>query len=316
VDPDTRQRVLDAITTTGYRKNSIALALAKGGTQSVGVALSALSNPYFAELVTAIEADMSAKGSTLLLGETHEDAEREHDLVVKLLDRRVDGIVVAPTAGSAERALTVLAASSVPAVLVDRLVAPDRFDQVGSDNREPVARLVDHLAGHGHQRIALVAGLPGLATSIERRQGYLDGMARNGLRAAPGLTVEGASDGASAARAMARLWKGRIRPTALVAANNYMTVGVLKYLAAHGIRVPDDLALCGYDDFEWAELIASPLTAVAQDWATIGGTALEMLDARTRSPRAAPETARIPTTLVLRHSCGCTGPTTTEPITP
>ncbi|RZS37066.1 LacI family transcriptional regulator [Herbihabitans rhizosphaerae] len=307
VDPETRARVLDAIARTGYRKNSIALALAKGGTQSVGVALSALSNPYFAELVTAIEARVSELGSTLLLGETHEDAEREYDLVTKLLDRRVDGVVLAPTANGTDTALDALVRSGVPAVLVDRLVAPDRFDQVGSDNREPVATLVDHLVGHGHRRIGYVAGRSGLATSIERRQGYDDGLTRNGIAPDPALVVDGGSDGTLAGQAMRRLWELTSRPTAVITGNNYMTVGVLRHLEHAGIVVPDDLALCGFDDFEWAELMRSPLTAIAQDWTAIGTTAVGMLRDRLAEPDRPFETVRIPATLIVRRSCGCSG---------
>lgn len=306
VEPATLQRVNDAIKTTGYRHNRLARALARGaGTQSVGVALSAQSNPYLADLVMPIEASLTDHGSLMLLGETHEDAAKEYRLVNALLDRRVDGIILAPTPGAGEQTLPMLAKSGLPVVLLDRLVDAANFDQVGSDNTEPMAGIVDHLAGHGHSRIALIAGIPGLSTSDERREGYLRGLERNGITPIPGLVAEGGSSAGEAGRAMEQLWRRHPRPTAIIPANNYMTVGVLKWLRQARISVPDDVALAGFDDFEWSDLIDPPLTAVAQNWITIGQRAIEMLTDRMAAPDRPPRTERIVASLMVRQSCGC-----------
>src|SRR4051812_4541350 len=244
VEPATTERVLEAIRATGYRHNVLARTLAKGGrTHTIGVALSAQSNPYLADLVAPIEASAAEHGSLMLLGETHEDADTEYRLVSALLDRRVDGIILAPAPGSAERTLPMLRDSGMPAVLVDRAVDAQHFDQVASDNVEPMAALVDHLVGHGHRRIALVAGMSGLSTTTERLTGFHRGLERNGLAAVPEYEVAGSSEATEAGLAMERLWALPERPTAVITANNYMTVGVLKALRRNGIRVPADLAL-------------------------------------------------------------------------
>ncbi|MEO6501707.1 MAG: LacI family DNA-binding transcriptional regulator [Jatrophihabitantaceae bacterium] len=306
VEPATVQRVNDAIVRTGYRHNRLASALARGvGTQSVGVALSSQSNPYLADLVMPIEASLTRHGSLMLLGETHEDADSELRLVNALLDRRVDGIILAPSPRSAEQTLPVLAKSGLPVVLLDRIADARHFDQVGSDNVEPMASTVDHLAGHGHTRIALIAGMAGLSTSLERQEGYLRGMQRNGLDMAPGLIVDGGSSAAEAGRAMERLWSRDPRPTAVIPANNYMTVGVLKWLRQARLVVPRDVALAGFDDFEWSDLIDPPLTAVAQNWTTIGQRAIEMLTERMAKPDRPFRTERIVASLMVRQSCGC-----------
>lgn len=306
VEPATVQRVRDAIATTGYRHNRLARALARGvGTQSVGVALSAQSNPYLSDLVMPIEAALTRHGSLMLLGETHEDAENEYRLVNALLDRRVDGIILAPSPGAAEQTLPMLAKSGLPVVLLDRLIDPANFDQVGSDSVEPMAGIVDHLVRHGHSRIALIAGIAGLSTSSERREGYLRGMRRNGLDPVPDLIVDGGSSAAEAARAMAELYSRTPRPTAVIPANNYMTVGVLKWLRKAGLAVPDDVALAGFDDFEWSDLIDPPLTAVAQNWTTIGQRAIDMLTDRMANPKRPFRTERIVASLMVRRSCGC-----------
>lgn len=306
VDPTTEARVRDAIDSTGYRHNRLARALARGGgTQSIGVALSAQSNPYLADLVNPIETAVTRLGSTMLLGETHEDAGDEYHLIATLLDRRVDGIILAPTAGAAERTLPLLARAGVPTVLIDRAVDPLRFDQVASDNVAPMAGLVDHLAGHGHRRVALIAGLPGLATSDERLEGYRRGVQRSGLDADPDLVVTGGSDATGAEAATVQLLELPDPPTALVTANNYMTVGALKLLRRRGIRIPDQLAVAGFDDFEWSDLIEPPLTAIAQNWETIGRRAGELLTERMAAPDRAVRTERVVSSLMVRRSCGC-----------
>lgn len=308
VEPATVQRVNEAILQTGYRHNRLASALARGvGTQSVGVALSSQSNPYLADLVMPIEASLTQHGSLMLLGETHEDGAKEYRLVNALLDRRVDGIILAPSPRADEQTLPMLAKSGLPVVLLDRIVDPGNFDQVGSDNVEPMAGIVDHLAAHGHTRIALIAGMAGLATSAERQEGYLRGMRRNGLPTPRGLIAEGGSSAAEAGRAMERLWSRRSRPTAVIPANNYMTVGVLKWLRQARLAVPRDVALAGFDDFEWSDLIDPPLTAVAQNWATIGQRAIEMLTDRMADPLRPFRTERIVASLMVRQSCGCPG---------
>jgi LacI family transcriptional regulator len=314
VDPATVERVQEAISRTGYRHNRLARALARGGgTQSVGVALSAQSNPYLADLVMPIEAALTRHGSLMLLGETHDDAESEYRLVNALLDRRVDGIILASSARAGDQTLPMLAKSGLPVVLIDRIMDARHFDQVGSDNREPTASIVDHLAQHGHTRIALVAGMAGLATSIERQEGYLRGLRRNGLRAVPELIADGGSSAAEAGRAMARLWSEDPRPTAVIPANNYMTVGVLKWLRQANLTVPEDVAVAGFDDFEWSDLIDPPLTAVAQNWTTMGQRAIEMLTDRLSDRDRPFRTERIVASLMVRQSCGCPadGPVTT-----
>lgn len=305
VEPATTARVRDAIRATGYRHNALARTLARGGsTYTIGVALSAQSNPYLTDLVAPIEASASARGSLMLLGETHEDAEVEYRLVSALLERRVDGIILAPAPGSSERTLPMLRDSGIPAVLIDRAVDAQHFDQVASDNIEPTAALVDHLAWHGHRRIAFVAGMSGLSTTTERLTGYHRGLERNGLTPVADYEVAGASQATEAGLAMERLWSLPDRPTAVITANNYMTVGVLKALRRNGIRVPADLAVAGFDDFEWSDLIDPPLTAIAQNWTTIGHRAIELLSARMADRQSPFHTERIIASLLIRQSCG------------
>src|SRR5215217_3983811 len=180
VRPDTAERVLAAIKSTGYTPNTVARGLARARTQSIGLVLSAFANPFFMGLVASIEAAADRADHVLLLGNTQEDPEQELRVVQTLVQRRVDGLLLAPTAGAGDHALRYLAGQSVPVVLLDRFVAAG-LDVVGTENEEATAGLVQHLAALGHRRIGLVAGFAGLTTTVERLRGYRIGLLRNGL---------------------------------------------------------------------------------------------------------------------------------------
>jgi LacI family transcriptional regulator len=319
VEPGTQIRVMRVIDQLGYRQNHMARAVARGGrTQSIGVAISARSNPYFGAVLSAIDAEVTKLGSTLLLGETAEDVQREFRLVNSLLERRVDGIILAPGPGADADTLPMLERSSTPTVLVDRMRPGQLLDQIGTDNAEPMARLVQHLAvEHGHRRIGLVSGLPGLSTTDERIDGYRRGLLRNGCDDDLGLMAVGASSSEQGEVAAAMLLDGAAPPTALIAGNNAMTVGTLRLLRQRGVDVPGDMAVVSFDDFEWAELLASPLTSIAQDWTEIGRRAVTLLAQRLDDPERPVVVERVATSLIVRNSCGCTGPseTTLIPVT-
>lgn len=307
--PHTRQAVLDAMDELGYTPNTLARSLVTSRTQSIGLAVSAISNPYFTEILQGVEAGALEHGYSLLIADPHDDPEHERKVVQLLHERRVDGMIVAPSADPREL-LAYLGRHKVPTVLLDRLVdAPadgtTRFDQVCADGAGPMAQLVTHLAGLGHRRIALVAGLPGLSTTSERLTGYRDGLATAGLGYDDRLVVHGDSESAGAERATAALLSLASPPTALVTANNAMTIGALRALRGHGICVPDDIALCCFDDFAWADLFWPRLTAIAQPSREIGAQAVRVLLERLAAPDRPARTLRLPCAFVHRTSCGC-----------
>ncbi|RRO18270.1 LacI family transcriptional regulator [Saccharopolyspora rhizosphaerae] len=303
VREETRQAVEAAIAETGYSPNTLARSLATGGTRSIAVVMSAISNPYFGQVLQGIESEAVRQGYTLLLADPHDDPEHELTVVRSMRERQVDGVILAPSA-EPDRALKYLDSQQVPVVLADRL-GDDRYDQVGPENSEPTARLVDHLAELGHDRIAMVSGLGGLTTTEERLRGYQDGLARNGLDFDEELAVEGASASDRAARATAGLLARRPAPTAVITANNSMTIGAMQAISEAGLRVPDDVALVGFDDFPWADWFSPRLTVIAQPSAQIGTTAARLLLRRIADPGSPPRTHRLDSTLVHRNSCGC-----------
>ncbi|SBT90580.1 transcriptional regulator, LacI family [Streptomyces sp. DI166] len=304
--PHTRQAVLDAIERLGYTPNSLARSLVTARTRSIGLAVSAISNPYFTEILQGVEAAALEHGYGLLIADPHDDPEHERKAVQLLHERRVDGMIVAPSA-EPQALLAHLRRHSVPTVFLDRLVedAGPLFDQVCAESAEPTTRLVTHLAELGHRRIGLVAGRAGLSTTRERITGYRHGLAHAGLAHDERLVVHGDSESAGAERATDGLLSLAAPPTALVTANNAMTIGALRSLRAHGLSVPDDIALCCFDDFAWADLFTPRLTAIAQPSREIGARAVQVLLDRLAEPDRPARTVRLDCAFVHRTSCGC-----------
>ncbi|MEV7339830.1 LacI family DNA-binding transcriptional regulator [Streptomyces sp. NPDC093544] len=326
VRPATRQAVLDAMDALGYTPNSLARSLVTSRTRSIGLAVSAISNPYFTEILQGVEAGALEHGYGLLIADPHDDPLHERKVAQLLHERRVDGMIIAPSADPGEL-LGYLGKHDVPTVFLDRLVdpsagtlsggssgtastAPFHFDQVCTENAEPMAQLVTHLAELGHKRIGLVAGLPGLSTTTERITGYRHGLANAGLPHDERLVAHGDSQSGAAERTTDALLSLAAPPTALVTGNNAMTIGALRALRERGLSVPTDMALCCFDDFSWADLFTPRLTAISQPSKEIGAQALQLLLERLASPSRPGRTVRLPATLVHRTSCGC--PETSE----
>jgi LacI family transcriptional regulator len=168
-----------------------------------------------------------------------------------------------------------------------------------------MAQLVLHLARLGHRRIAMVAGKPGLTTSEERVAGYRRGLAAAGLPEVPELLVRGDSDAEHTQAVVGGLLDLPEPPTAIVAAQNTMVIATMRTVRARGLSVPGDIAVVGFDDFEWADVFSPRLTTVAQDAGAIGAMAVRLLLRRIAGSDSPPKAVRIPAAVRHRESCGC-----------
>ena len=252
VRAETARAVQDAVRAVGYTPNTLARALARSTTNTIGLAVSSTRNRYFADIINAIEEECSELGMMVLLSNTRDSAEREREVVAALHERRVDGIIVTPTGGADSPALAYLADKNVPTVMVDRLPAVP-LDGVGAENQAALGRMVDHLVQHGHRRIGLLAGQADFTTAIERVEGFRSAMTRHKLAATADCVAVGITHLEAARAAAARMLAGGDRPSAMIGANNLTTIGIM--LAARDLRltVPDSLAVVGFDDFDWAD---------------------------------------------------------------
>lgn len=304
VAPETKAAVLEAIQQTGYTGDAIARSLVTGGTRSIGVAISLMANPYFAALMQAIEREAALAGYTVLLADTHDEAETEQATVRALRSRRVDGLLLTPAPGDGP-VISELVSLGTPVVLVDRLTTRTDVDQVGAESIQSTSALTEHLASLGHKRIALISGSEGLSTSEERTLGYRLGLGRGGLSWNPELVVSGQSSKDGAAAALSALMELPEPPTALVVGNDVMMVGAVHEARRRGLKIGTEFAVVGYDDTEWADLVDPPLTTMAQPIEEIGRNAVRLLLARISDPSRRAESLRLPPKLMHRHSCGC-----------
>ena len=269
--------------------DSIARSLRTGSTQTVGLAISAISNPFFAEVVGAIERQVTTMRRKVLLVDTHDDPEQEFSAVQELVARRCDGVILAPSAAP-EQTYDLLERRNMPTVLIDRFSDTGTFvaDSIGVHNEEPVAQLVDHVASRGHRRVAFVAGLPGLGTSLERLAGFKLGVQRNKLDPDPDSWCSEAPT----------------RPPHAMLSPGFRPAGA-PHRHRHGqqrhdhrchacdrqpdLRIPEDVGLVGFDDFPWAPLFRPRLTVVAQPLTELGTRAATMLHERIANPSFQPD---------------------------
>lgn len=302
VSPASVQAVQQAIQALGYIPNTLARSLARSSTNTIGVAISALSNHYFSETVHAIETECAKHGYMMLFVDTHDDPEQELRVVAALHHRRVDGVILAPSNDS--KALEYLRSNQIPTVLFDRMMSA-QFDQVGVENSQATQALITHLIDHGHRRIGFIAGRKGFSTTDERVAGYTAALQAAGLPFDPQLLVNGGSNTEPARLATVQLLGLDAPPTAIMAANNLMTLGAMHALRDARLEVPGQMALVGFDDFDWADFFVPRLTLIAQPVNDLGARAVHLLLQRMATPDAAPHSVRLVPSLQLRNSCGC-----------
>ena len=310
VSPETEEQVRRAMATTGYRHNLAARALATQSTDTIGLAMSLVTNPYFADLVRGIERRLRAAGYTLVLADTNDDSKVTMSVLDHLMARRISGLIVTPLEGDRDLSdsLRSLLDEHFPMLLLDRRSALP-CDQVYSESIKAVDTLTTHLAEHGHTRIAYVMGSRAAMSAKDRLAGYRRAVRRLGLDRSPHLVLEGESEEAIAEARVLEHLRGPKPATALVVSNNQMTLGTLRAIRQLGLRIPEDIALVCYDDFEWADLFSPRLTAIAQDVDKLAAGAVELLLSRLRDSDRPPQQIIIPTSFRHRDSCGCNAKT-------
>lgn len=275
VNDGTRERVLQAIEDLGYQPNMLARSLKTQRTFTIGLLLSDIQNPFFTTVVRGVEDVALKRGYHLFLCNTDEDPEREDEYLYELAKKQVDGLIVASAAPS--DSARKLRSRDLPIVLMDRELSGVDADTIRVDNREGMRLIAEHLFSLGHRRIGLISGPLEKISGLERYEGLRDSLAAFGLELDESLVWFGDFKLESARAAVRRLAGSADRPTALVVANNQMTLGALLEIGELGVRIPDDLSVVGFDDMEWAPLVNPPLTTVAQSAYELGVGAVRML---------------------------------------
>ncbi len=285
-----------------YHPNAVARSLRTRRTTAIGVLVSDITNPFFATLVRGAEDAASKAGYSLVVCNSDEALEKEDRYIRLLHRRRMDGLLIAPVGDGVSPAIRELVRLGVPFVFVDRRAREVEADAVLSDNEEGAYQAVHHLIERGHRRIGIVLGIPGATTTKERFKGYCRAIEEAGITLSQHLVAWGSYRVEGGRQATKHLLSCADPPTAIFGTNNQMTVGVLQELFRRGIAIPGEMAVVGFDDLEWAEMVVPTLTVVAQNPYEIGLRACELLLTRFRLSTEAPRELRVPTELRVRGS--------------
>lgn len=305
VAEETRKRVQQAIEALGYQPSRVARRLRRERRPAnlIGLIIPDIQNPFFADLARGVEDVAQQHGYMVFLGNSDEDAAKEKLYLDLMRAESVDGLILPPNA-ERDAAASELARSGLPMVCVDRRLAKVTVDTVVVDNVRGAYEAVEHLIRLGHRRIGFIEGRPELSTSKERLEGYRKALKDYGTEPDPALVRQGDSRQASGRRLTLELLESPDPPTALFVGNNLMTLGALEAIHSLGLRIPEDIAIVGYDDMPWALAFNPPLTAVRQPGYEVGRRAMELLLQRIREPKRSTTLVLLQPELIVRESCG------------
>ena len=300
VSPDTVERVRLAADALGYRVNRVARGLKTRRSYTVGMLIPDITNPFFPPMVRGAEDGLAEAGYTLVLADTDNDEDKDRKAQAVLLERQVDGMLLG-TARRRDPLVEDLAGAGVPFVLVNRTLDRGGVAAVIPDDHAGMALAVDHLYDLGHRRLGHVAGPQETSTGSRRAAGFLAAVHSLGLE--PVAPVEVTSFTEEAGRLAAeRMLSAKERPTAIVAANDLVALGVLDAAEALGLSCPRDFSLVGFNDIPFVGRLSPPLTTVRINEYEIGLRASRLLLSLIEDPEARPETIMIGPELIVRGS--------------
>ena len=307
VSPELVKKVKQAASSLNYQPNFTASSLRRsdGKTNTIGLLLEDVANPFSSALQRAIEEVARDRGVAVLAGSVDEDEERERELAAAFISRRVDGLIDVP-AGRDQSYLQIEKHSGTPMVFVDRPPSLLDADSVLTANFEGARRGVQHLIDHGHERIAYLGDLETITTAVDRLAGYRDALDRAGLEFDASIVKQNLRASFEAERFTNELMASDYPPSAIFASQNLISIGVMQALHQAGLQ--NTIALVGFDDIPMVDLITPGLTAIIQDVSGLGKVAAEMLFDRIDGKQRESQHRVLDVALVVRGSGEIQGP--------
>lgn len=278
----------------------VASSLRKQVTNTIGLVIPQISNPFFPALVESIERQLETADRQLLLADSRRNVVTESARLRSLVDRRVDGIMISPCDSAMSAEAVRATALELPLVQIDRRIVGEATDWVGADNECGMRLVVEHLARQGIRSALFVGATPAISTGKARLAAFDTAAAECNIVVHPPLlgdfTFEWGSDAARAA-----LSRGRL-PDAVVCGNDLIALGLLRQFFSAGVHVPADILVTGFDDIASAELSTPSLTTVRQPNETIAREALRLLVERMERPSGSAQRIAVAPELVIRES--------------
>jgi len=305
VPDETRKRVLDAIEELGYEPDARAQALRSGSTKTIALIIPDLGNPHFCEYATSIEEAARASGYHLLLSSTTMNDTYAVDIFKDLSQRRFDGLIIASSfileSDEAQSTLSQIQKRRLPVVELTEIYG---VDSVSADYSEATSEVMSYLLSLGHLRIGLIYGMGRHELGQDRLEPYLKALTTAGIPTDKNLIAECGPTIEDGYQATLQLLKLTSRPTAILAINDLLAMGVIRAAADLKFRIPDDLSLVSYDNIPMANYLVPRLTSVTKNARVLGRKAFELLLERIKNPELPRQQVCSPTQLIIRESTG------------
>jgi LacI family transcriptional regulator len=295
VAAETRQRVRTAMLDLRFQPDEMARSLRAGTDTAIGFVVESIADPFFAEVIDSVELEMSRHARSVLVTSTRRDQDWERDVIGRMMQRRISGLLLTPTSGDHSW----LDPGRVPVVLVDRPAPGLSADLVEIDDRRAAFDATAHLIRHGHQRIAYVGDTPAIPTSAARLRGYRDALAKHRIEADERLVNCDSATSQAAAQAVSVMVSAAHSPTAILSATTRASLGVVPALHAAGRT---DIALIAFGDFPMADALRPAVTVVDHPGHEIGRAAAARLLARLGQPGLPVERIQVPARIIERGS--------------
>ena len=305
VSRETRDAIVKLASEMGYVTNRVAQKLSSGQSRVIGVLADHLDNPFISSLVTGVVRAAAAANNEVLIYSLVDHEKRPTQNVLRLLQQFTDGVVaLLPYEFGFVQALT---QSRIPVITIDNPSEHAEFPSIAADSYGGARKAMGHLAELGHKRIAFVTGAEQLESAIQRRRAYDDAVSVLGLARDASLVLKGdysVEGGRDAGERLVRLKK---RPTAVFASNDLSAFGVMSALQKHGLKVPEDISVVGFDDLSAASQMHPALTTVRQPIEDLGRAAVNTLLAMIAGLHPATTQVTLPTELIVRQSTAAPG---------
>ncbi|MFN2161760.1 MAG: LacI family DNA-binding transcriptional regulator, partial [Candidatus Promineifilaceae bacterium] len=301
VSEESRQRVEEAMAELDYQPNTLARSLRRQQTQSIGMIVPDIANPFFAEIARGIEDSSFQQNYSIILCNSEGDLEKQVAYTNLLIQNQVAGIVFV-AAGVSTELVEDLQHREVPLVVVDRAVPRVEVNSVMTNHNQGGRLATQHLIDLGHRRIACISAGSGLSPSADRVTGYMETLWENNMPVNKKLIMHGDFQYESGYKAVHTLLDLPEPPTAVFACNDLMAVGCISAAAERGLRVPQDLSVVGFDNVRLASFTNPPLTTVSQPMRQIGTLALELLMERINDIDSPVRIEQLDTELVVRRT--------------
>lgn len=276
VSPELTERVNRAIEELDYHPDPLAQGLSKGKSRSIALIVSDIVNPFFPQVARGVEDCVREHEFSLILSNTDESANQESHNLSLLESKRVDGFIISPTGGGKEN-IQPLLEKGLPVVCIDRELPGVSVDQVFSNNREGGYKATQHLIERGHENIGIILELPEIASFANRLKGYKDALRDKGIEVKEEYIKKSGMEVKGAYASTQSLLADHPKVTAIFSTNDLMTEGVLSYFKDHDVSCPEEIALVGFDDPDWAASFNPSITSIAQQPYEMGYQAARLL---------------------------------------